>query len=68
MGILRRTPAPSARVQSEHQAAENQRLTRAAQSLLDTADDAARRDDTDTEQRALAAARRLSEAAGGLRF
>jgi len=67
MGILRRTPEPSPRAQREHQAAETQRLHRAAKSLLDTADNAARRGDTATEQRALQAARRLSEAAGGLR-
>jgi hypothetical protein len=46
-------------------AAEYQRLTRSAVSLLDTADDAARRGDTDAEQRAVTAAGRLLDAANG---
>jgi hypothetical protein len=48
---------------SEQRADEYRRLTNAAHSLLDTADDAARRGDTATEQRAAAAAGRLLDAA-----
>jgi hypothetical protein len=46
-------------------AAEYRRLTNAAHSLLDTADTAAQRGDTATEQRAVTAAGRLQAAANG---
>lgn len=47
----------------QHTATEYAALTRDANALLDTADTAARRGDTDTEQRAEAAAGRLLDAA-----
>ena len=48
--------------QPTHTALEYQRLQRAAASLLDTADTAAQRGDTATEQRAVQAAGRLLDA------
>ncbi|NUP17380.1 MAG: hypothetical protein HOV73_25950 [Streptomyces sp.] len=53
----------------EHSQLESQRLKRAASAMLDAADTAARRGDTATEERALAAFDRLHDAAtkGGKR-
>ncbi|MBL1107371.1 hypothetical protein JK361_22655 [Streptomyces sp. 5-8] len=49
--------------QPTHTALEYQRLQRAAHSLMDTADAAARRGDTATEDRARAAAGRILDTA-----